>query len=127
MSPDKLQMFRSGNRGNADTTQSSGMQREKLISRTNSWAGMVRINPGMVSEWHHHGDYDSYIYMISGKARFDFGSEGLESYEAAPGDICYVPKGIVHRETNIGNQESVAFLVRVGSGELVFNVDGPGT
>lgn len=125
MSTNKLSVFRPGEHGSVSTSQSSGMQREELITRPGSWVGMVRIQPGMVSGWHHHGDYDSYIYMAKGMARFDFGSGGKESCEAAPGDICYVPKGAIHREANLGSQEGVAFLVRVGSGEPVINVDGP--
>jgi len=33
----------------------------------------------------------------------------------------------VHRESNPSTDETVTFVVRVGNGPLVVNVDGPGT
>ena len=125
MSTDQVRVFRPAERGSVNTTQTSGMQREELISKSGSWVGIVRMQPGAVSGWHHHGDYDSYIYMVAGTARFDFGAGGKESCEAGPGDTCYVPKGVIHREANLGSQEGMAFLTRVGTGEPVINVDGP--
>ncbi len=101
------------------------MHREELMSTPQSWAGIVRTPPGSASGWHHHGEYDSYIYGISGKIRLEFGPGGRESLEAEPGDVLYIPKGIVHRELTLGSEEGAAFLVRVGKGEPVINVDGP--
>ena len=36
-----------------------------------------------------------------------------------------IPKGLVHREGNPGGESSYLVVVRVGTGEPVFNVDGP--
>lgn len=101
------------------------MHREELMSTPQSWAGISRIPAGSASGWHHHGEYDSYIYGISGNIRLEFGPGGKESLEGKPGDVIYIPKGIVHRELARGSEEGVAFLVRVGKGEPVINVDGP--
>ena len=109
----------------SQATQTPGMQRQELISSPDSWVGMVRMEPGLVSGWHHHGEYDSYIYLISGRGLFESGPAGGDSCEAEGGDVIHIPRHLIHRESNPGSVEQVAFLVRVGSGEPVINVDGP--
>jgi uncharacterized RmlC-like cupin family protein len=122
---ESINVFRAGERSQTPTTQTTGMHREELVSTPESWMGIVRSPPGSVSGWHHHGEYDTYIYTISGKIRFEFGAGGRESLEGGSGDVFHVPKGIVHRELALGPEEGVVFLVRVGGGEPVINIDGP--
>lgn len=107
----------------ADAT--SGMVRERAIDDDGIWAGLVRTAPKRPSGWHHHGEYDTYIYVRSGAIRFEFGPEGKQVVEAAPGDFVHVPSGVVHREVNPVADEGSVVLVRVGSGPPVVNVDGP--
>lgn len=120
-----VRVFRAGERPQTSTTQTPGMRREELTSTADSWAGITRMPPGAVSGWHHHGDYESYIYGISGRIRLEYGAGGKESSEGGPGDVFYVPRGVVHREVTPGPDEGVVFVVRVGKGEPVINVDGP--
>ena len=54
----------------------------------------------MTSGWHHHGDYESVIYVLTGALRMEFGPGGGHTLEAGPGDFLFVPKGAVHRESN---------------------------
>ncbi len=35
--------------------------------------GSVTTEPGMRSGWHHHGDYESHIYVVSGGLRMESG------------------------------------------------------
>ena len=91
----------------------------------NSWVGIAHTEPESVSGWHHHGEYETYIYGITGRLRLEFGPGGKGSVEAGPGDVLYIPKGVVHRELTLGAEKGTAFLVRVGKGEPVINVDGP--
>ena len=112
-------------RSGAASDETPGMDREELISTPDSWVGMVRTEPGMVSGWHHHSDNDTYIYVISGHARGEYGPGGMNILEAEPGDVLHVPKHIIHRESNPGADETVTFIVRVGTGPPVVNVDGP--
>jgi hypothetical protein len=49
-------------------------------------------------------------------------SRGTESVEGGPGDFVRIPRGVVHREGNPGNE---AIVFRVGEGEVLVNVDGP--
>jgi uncharacterized RmlC-like cupin family protein len=103
----------------------SGMTREEAIATDGMWAGFVRTEPGMVSDWHHHGDYESAIYVLSGSIRMEFGPDGTETADAGPGDFVFVPKNAVHRESSTSQDESRFIVVRAGSGQVVFNVEGP--
>jgi uncharacterized RmlC-like cupin family protein len=107
----------------ADAT--TGMVREEAFSGEGIWAGLVRAAPERASGWHHHGDYDTYIYVASGYLRFEFGPRGANQVEAGPGDFVHVPKHLVHRESNPDSDEGVLIGVRAGSGPAVVNVNGP--
>jgi uncharacterized RmlC-like cupin family protein len=102
-----------------------GMIREEAVATERMWAGLARTEAGMVSGWHHHGDHESTIYVLSGALRMEFGLGGSEVLEAGPGDFLYVAPGAVHRESNPTDQEAQIVVVRSGSGEPVINVDGP--
>jgi uncharacterized RmlC-like cupin family protein len=120
-----VKVFRTQERAQMATVQTSGMHREEFVSTPESWVGTVRTEPGAASGWHHHGDYDTFIYMISGSMRVEFGADGKEISEAGPGDVVHVPNHIVHREVTPGLEGVVGFIVRVGTGAPVINVDGP--
>ena len=103
----------------------SGMARNEAIATDGLWAGVARTPAGAGSQWHHHGSYESAIYVLSGIHRMEFGHGGKEVVEAGPGDFLYVAPGAIHREVNVGDGEALSVVVRAGSGEVVFNVDGP--
>ena len=103
----------------------AGMTREQAIAVDGLWAGLARTAPGAVSDWHHHGEYETSIYVVSGRMRMEFGLGGAEVIDARPGDFLHVPPGAVHREANPGDTESQIVVVRAGHGGAVFNVDGP--
>jgi uncharacterized RmlC-like cupin family protein len=102
-----------------------GVVREEAIAVEGMWAGVAVTEAGMLSGWHHHGDYDSSIYVVSGALRIEFGAGGAHGFEARLGDFVFVPKGVIHREGNPGQTESRMVVVRAGSGPPVVNVDGP--
>lgn len=102
-----------------------GMDREQAIATDGTWAGFVRTEPGMVSGWHHHGDYESVIYVLTGALTMEFGPNGAHTVEAGPGDFVYVPKHAVHRESNPATVPADILVVRAGTGESTFNVGGP--
>ena len=103
----------------------TGMRREEAVSTDRSWAGYVTTEAGMVSGWHHHGDHESHIYVVSGALRMESGPGGRDVVEAQPGDFVFVPPHTVHREGNPTSQDSTIIVVRAGRGEAVFNVEGP--
>lgn len=102
-----------------------GMRREQAFAIPGIWAGVTHTAPGAVSGWHHHGEHDSTIYVVSGLLRMESGVDGSEVIEARAGDFLLVPRGAVHREGNPGADPSEIVVVRSGRGETVFNVDGP--
>jgi uncharacterized RmlC-like cupin family protein len=107
------------------TAQTAGFVRQEIFSESGAWVGITRTPPGSTSAWHHHGDYDTYIYLQAGTGRLEFGPRGSASVDGEPGDFVHISKGVVHRELNTGDSETVALIVRVGSGAPVFNVDRP--
>lgn len=109
-----------------ETQQTAGMVREMAVASERVWSGFVRALPGMASGWHHHGDYETVIYMVSGSARFEFGPGGNTAFLAGEGDFIHVPPGAVHRESNPGETEALFVVTRAGSGTPVVNVEGPG-
>ncbi len=79
---------------------------------------------GSVSGWHHHGDNESVIYILRGAMRVESAAAGL-TVDLKPGDFCFVPPGIVHRESNPSEEETHAVVVRAGSGPPTINVARP--
>ena len=102
-----------------------GMVREEAVATEGMWAGVARTEPGMVSGWHHHGDHESAIYVLTGALRMEFGPGGTDVLDATPGDFLYVAARAIHREGNPTDKEAQIVVVRSGSGEPVINVDGP--
>jgi uncharacterized RmlC-like cupin family protein len=102
-----------------------GMEREEAVSTDGMWAGFVRTDAGATTAWHHHGDYESTIFVASGQCRLESGPGGRETVDAGPGDFVYVPPWAIHREHNPGGEESHLIVFRAGSGPAVINVEGP--
>ncbi|WP_010146092.1 cupin domain-containing protein [Serinicoccus profundi] len=102
-----------------------GMSRQMAEHSEGMWTGTVDTEPGAVTGWHHHGDHETTLYIVSGTFRLESGPGGAEVVEARPGDFVRVPAGAVHRESNPGRQPSRAVIVRCGSGAPTVNVDGP--
>jgi uncharacterized RmlC-like cupin family protein len=102
-----------------------GMRREQALATDGLWAGYVTTDAGAVSGWHHHGEYETSIYVVSGALRMEFGPGGAEVLEAGPGDFLYVAPHAVHREGNPSDETSALVVVRAGEGEPVVYVDGP--
>ena len=102
-----------------------GMSRQVALHTETMWSGAVDTEAGAVSGWHHHGDHDTTLYVVSGTMRLESGPAGGHVVDAGPGDFLRVPAGAVHRESNPGGATSRAVIVRCGSGTPTVNVDGP--
>ncbi len=123
MASERVRVIRADDRAVDDST--AGMIREAAVSTDGMWAGLVRTEPGLASGWHHHGEYETAIYVVSGRLRMEFGPGGREVEEAEAGDFLYVPNGAIHRETNPLEEEVMLIAARSGTGPPVVNVDGP--
>jgi uncharacterized RmlC-like cupin family protein len=108
-----------------DADPTPGMRREQAISSDRMWAGLTHTEPGMVSGWHHHGDYETSIYISVGALRMEHGPGGASVIDAQAGDFIHVPRGAIHREGNPTDRVSTLVVVRAGSGVPTINVDGP--
>ena len=88
------------------------------------WAGTVRIKPDAKTGAHHHGELESVIYVIKGKARMRWG-ENLEYVaEAKAGDFIFVPPYVPHQEINASPDETLeCVLVRSDNESVVVNLD----
>jgi uncharacterized RmlC-like cupin family protein len=102
-----------------------GMDRQEAFATDGMWSGTARTQAGMVSGWHHHGGYETTIYVLTGSLRMEFGPDGSDTLEAGPGDFVYVPRGVVHRESNPSAAPADIVVVRAGRGESTINVGGP--
>ena len=65
----------------------AGMIREEAVATDRMWAGLATTDAGMISGWHHHGNYQTAIFVLSGALRMEFGPGGRETLEAGPGDF----------------------------------------
>ncbi|MEU6141812.1 cupin domain-containing protein [Streptomyces sp. NPDC047081] len=120
---DEVAVARPGDRRPGPSTP--GMDRQEAFATEGTWSGFVRTEAGAVSGWHHHGEYESVIYVLTGSLRMEFGPDGSRIVDAGPGDFVYVPKGAVHREGNPTAQPADIIVMRSGTGQSTFNVDGP--
>lgn len=118
-----VRVIRAAERRPGDATP--GMSREEAASGDGYWSGYATIDPGVVSGWHHHGDYESVAYVLTGAVRFEWGPNGSRSVEAKAGDFLVIPDQMVHREGNPGDERAHLVVVRIGSGQPVFNVEAP--
>jgi uncharacterized RmlC-like cupin family protein len=93
---------------------------------TRLWAGTVSIHPNAKTGAHHHGELESVIYVVKGRARMRWG-ERLEFFaEAEAGDFIYVPPYVPHQEMNASADEPLeCVLVRSGQEPIVVNLDIP--
>ncbi len=112
---------------NVQTGQTSGMVREEAVHSDKMWAGVAHNAPKAFSGWHHHGDYESAIYVLSGHVRVECGAGGRTVLDAGPGDFLHIPAREIHREGNPTDTTSEIVVVRAGQGDVVVNVAGPAT
>ena len=111
------------------TAQTPGMNRATAINRARAgaekiWAGTVVIHPNAKTGAHHHGDLESVIYVVKGKARMRWGEHLEYVAEAGPGDFIFVPPYVPHQEINASRDEPLeCVLVRSGQEPVVVNLD----
>ncbi len=118
-----------GNSLDPNTAQTPGMNRATAISNARAgaekiWAGTVTIHANAKTGAHHHGDLESIIYVVKGKARMRWGDNLEFTAEAGPGDFIFVPPFVPHQEINASRDETLeCVLVRSGQEPVVVNLD----
>ena len=105
------------------------MTRAAAITRASAgakklWAGTVVVDPNAKTGAHHHGELETVLYIVKGRARFRWGDRLEFVDEAGPGDFIYVPPFVPHQEINARTDEPVeAVVVRSGQDPVVINLD----
>jgi oxalate decarboxylase/phosphoglucose isomerase-like protein (cupin superfamily) len=83
----------------------------------------VSIQPNAKTGAHHHGELESVIYVVRGKARMRWGERLEFTAEAGPGDFIYVPPFVPHQEINASQNEPLeCVLVRSDNEAIVVNL-----
>jgi uncharacterized RmlC-like cupin family protein len=112
------------------TGQNNDMERSIAVSaeRVGSvglYSSIVTTAPGGKTRIHHHGECETSIYILAGRARYTWGPTGLdESMDAGQGDFVYIPAGEIHVEENASSTEPlVVVLTRNCPGSVVHYLD----
>jgi len=113
----------------SNTPQTAGMTRAAAITYARAgaqklWAGTVVVEPEVATGPHHHGELETVLYIVRGRARFRWGERLEFVAEAGPGDFIYVPPFVPHQEINALPDAPVeAVVVRSGQEPVVVNLD----
>jgi uncharacterized RmlC-like cupin family protein len=113
------------------TGQHADMERSIAISidtvgSVGLYSSVVTTAPGAKTRIHHHGECETSIWIVSGRARYTFGPTGLEeTFDAGPGDFVYIPAGEIHVEENASEDEPLVVVIsRNCPGSVVHYLDG---
>src|SRR6201992_3964869 len=109
--PPGLRIVRSGELDN-NTPQTPGMTRAEAISYARVgaqklWAGTVVVHPNAKTGPHHHGELETVLYIVSGRARFRWGERLEVADEAGAGEFFYLPPFAPHQELTARKDQPV--------------------
>jgi uncharacterized RmlC-like cupin family protein len=111
-----------------NTPQTSGMSRAAAITHARTgasklWAGTVLVQPDAKTGPHHHGELETVLYVVRGRARMRWGDSLEFTDEAGPGDFIYVPPFVPHQEINaLADEACECVVVRSGQEPIVINL-----
>ena len=86
------------------------MWTEPVVLDDRNRAGFIHYGPGMSSNPHWHPGLDEWWTVLKGELRWQIGV-GRPPIEARQGDIVFVPEGLKHGITNIGDETTVRLAV----------------
>lgn len=114
-----------------NTAQTPGMTRAAAITHATAgakklWAGTVVVHPDAKTGPHHHGELESVVFVVSGRARMRWGDRLEFVAEAGPGDFIFVPPFVPHQEINANADAPLeCVVVRSDQEPVVVNLDIP--
>jgi uncharacterized RmlC-like cupin family protein len=113
------------------TGQNADMERAIAVSAAvagsvSLYSSIVTTAPGGKTRIHHHGQCETSIYIVSGRAHYTWGPTGLEhAMDAGAGEFVYIPAGEIHVEENASAEEPlVVVLTRNCPDSHVVYIDG---
>jgi uncharacterized RmlC-like cupin family protein len=109
---------------NADMERSIAISAD-TVGSVGLYSSVVTTAPGARTRIHHHGECETSIWIVSGRARYTFGPTGVEeTMEAGAGDFVYIAAGEVHVEENASTSEALVVVIsRNCPGSVVHYVD----
>ena len=109
---------------NADMERSIAISAE-TVGSVGLYSSIVTTAPGAKTRIHHHGECETSIWIVSGRARYTFGPTGLEeTFDAGPGDFVFIPAREVHVEENASSVEPLVVVIsRNCPGSVVHYLD----
>ena len=113
----------------ANTPQTPGMQRVAAVSKQLAgaqglWAGVTVVAPNVSSVVHHHGETETVIYVVSGRAKIRWGDRMQFEEDVEAGDFIYVPPFAPHQEINPSpDTPSQWVIVRNSQEPIVVNLE----
>ena len=82
------------------------------------------VQPDAKTGPHHHGELETVLYVVKGRARMRWGDRLEFTAEADAGDFIYVPPFVPHQEINaLPDEPCEAVVVRSGQDPVVVNLD----
>lgn len=111
----RIRVVTSGER-TSDTPQTPGLRREVAFDARNPDARVLsgfvsEVRRGAATAAHHHGDQETILYVLAGRARFRWGDRLEQVAEAGTGDFVFIPAEIVHQEINASADEPTSWVV----------------
>lgn len=99
-----------------DTPQTPGLLREVAFDGRNPDARVLSaflsaVEPGAATGAHHHGDQETVLYVLTGRARFRYGPRLEQVTEAGEGSFVFIPAEIIHQEINASADEPTSWVV----------------
>ena len=115
MADPRIRIVSAGERS-TDTPQTPGLRREVAFDSRNPDARVLsaflsEVEPGAATGAHHHGDQETVLYVLNGRARFRWGPRLQEVAEAGEGDFVFIPAEIIHQEINASADEPTSWVV----------------
>jgi uncharacterized RmlC-like cupin family protein len=109
---------------NADMERSIAISAD-TVGSVGLYSSVVTTAPGARTRIHHHGECETSIWIVSGRARYTFGPTGVEeTMEAGTGDFVYIAAGEIHVEENASATEPlVVVITRNCPGSVVHYLD----
>jgi uncharacterized RmlC-like cupin family protein len=109
---------------NADMERSIAISSD-TVGSVGLYSSVVTTAPGARTRIHHHGECETSIWIVSGRARYTFGPTGVEeTMDAGAGDFVYIAAGEIHVEENASATEPlVVVITRNCAGSVVHYLD----
>ncbi len=111
----------------SDTPQTPGLWREVAFDARNPDATTLcgflsTVQPGAATAAHHHGEQETILYVLNGRARYRWGPQLEHVVEAEPGSFVFIPAEIIHQEINPGDEPTSWVVVRSSVDPIVVNL-----